>query len=77
VRWAAIANLEDGSPFGESSTCLVVLLASVTKAIKTGGSTLVLGSGEGHKTLVDLDAWDDTLLLKELNERSAIGSLLV
>lgn len=39
--------------------------------------TLVLGSKKGDNTLVDLDAGNDVPLLEELDERSAVSSLLV
>ncbi len=76
LRWAAVSDLEHSSPLSESGTCSVVLFASVCETIKSGSSILILGSRKDHKTLVDLDAGNDSLLLEELSEGGAISSLL-
>jgi hypothetical protein len=76
LRGATTSNLKHGAPLGESGSSFVVLFASITKTVKTSGSALIIGTGEDNDTLVDLDAWDDTLRLEEVNECGAVSSLL-
>jgi hypothetical protein len=39
LRGATTSNLEHGAPLGESGSSFVVLLASLTKTVKTSGET--------------------------------------
>lgn len=76
-RWAAIwGDLQDSSPLGESSSHLVVLLASLRKAIESHCDGLVVGSLNDGNTSIDLDSSENTLIGKDLGQRSSIGSLL-
>ena len=77
LRWSAISDLNNSSPLYESASLLVVLLASLTEAIKTSGGILVLGAWNDYKTLVDFNSWEDSLGDEELNEVDSIDSLLV
>ena len=77
LSWSAISDLNNSSPLYESASLLVVLLASLSKAIKTSGGILVLGAWNDYKTLVDLNSWEDSLGNEELNEVDSINSLLV
>ena len=61
VGWSAVTNLDNSSPLGESASFLVVLLASVSKSVESGGGVLVLGAWDDNESLVDLDAWQDAL----------------
>jgi len=76
LRWAAISNLEDGSPLGESRTSLIVLLASLSETVETSGGLFLVSAWQEDETLVDLDAWDDVLCLEEVNEGSAVSRVL-
>jgi hypothetical protein len=77
VRGATISDLKHGAPLGKSGTGFVVLLASVAETIETSSSTLILGSWQCDDALVDLDTWDDSLSLEEVNERGSVSCLLV
>ena len=76
LRWAAISNLEDGSPLGESCTSLIVLLASLSETVQTSGGLFLVGAWQEDETLVDLDAWDDVLCLEQVNKGSAVSRVL-
>lgn len=41
------------------------------------GGGLAIGAGDVNGALVDLDAWDDGILLEDLDEGLAVGGLLV
>ena len=55
LGWAAIADLEDSSPFCESASQCVILSASLTKSIKSLCSSLGVGSSDWDETRVDLN----------------------
>ena len=64
LGWAAISNLENGSPLGESCASLVILLASFSETVKASSCLLLFGSWQEHQALINLDAWDDILGLE-------------
>jgi len=72
LRWAVFSNLDDSSPFGESASHLIVLLASGTKSIKTLGDTLVIGSWDDGHTSIDLDSSKNTLVGQDFDKFSSI-----
>lgn len=77
VRWDVLADLQNASPFGELATVLLVLSAALVKVIQTLGGALALRAHKVDNSSVDLDTGQDSLLLEQLNEGSAIIGLLV
>jgi hypothetical protein len=60
-RWHTISNLKYSPPLSKSASLLVILLTSISEAIKSLGGVLAIGSSKYNKTLIDLDSWDDPL----------------
>ena len=54
LTWAALVDLEDSSPLGESAADVVEFLGSLGKVIETKGGGFVLSAGEDSSSLVDL-----------------------
>jgi len=77
LRWLVGANLEDSTPLGKAGTGLVVLGTALAKVIMALGGGLLVGASDLDGTLVDLDAREDTSLLKNINEGLAVLGLLV
>jgi len=70
-------DLEHGTPLGETSTLLVVLLGTLYKAIKASAPGLHgVGTRERLKASVDLNSGDHAHLLEALYEGGAISMVL-
>jgi len=63
LRWTIVGDLEDSSPLGKLSTSCLVLGASLTQSINTLSYGLSICTREGNNTLVNLDTWDDVVIL--------------
>lgn len=75
ITWASVSrDLEDSSPLGESATDVVEFLSSLGQVIKTEGSSFVVGAWDDSSSLIELNTWDNTLFLQEIDELLAILS---
>ena len=72
-----VRDLEHGAPLGEARALLVVLGAALAEVVDALRARLAVRAEERLHALVDLDARDDALLLHHVDERRAVGRLLV
>jgi len=77
VRGDVLADLDHAAPLGEVAAVLLVLSAACAEIVQTLGGALTLTAHQVDDTLVDLDSGNDSLLLQQLDEGSAIVVLLV
>lgn len=77
LRGLSWANFEDCTPLGEACTSLVVLLAPSSERVESLSGGFTICASQLNNTLVHFDAWDDIVLLKDLNKRLPIGGFLV
>ena len=68
---------DDGAPLAEASTLLVVVGATLGEAVETGAPRFAVGIVEWMESLVDLDTWDDALLVQAVDHWLASTGLLV
>jgi hypothetical protein len=61
-------NLNNSSPFGESTAQFVVFSTSITKSIKTGSGKFFVGATNFNGALVNLDTTDNASLIEEFTE---------
>lgn len=66
-----------GAPLGEAGAGLVVVSAALVKAVQTHAPLLAVAVGEGNEALVDLDAWDNLLVLEHGDHGLAGAGVLV
>jgi len=77
VRRLTVSDLKDSSPLSESASEVVEFLSSLGKIVKAEGGGFVLSSWDDGGTSVELNTWDDILLLEEINELLAVLSGLL
>ena len=76
-RWAAISDLEHGSPLGEAAALGVELGSAAIETVETLGSGLAIGAADGNDSLIELDTGLDATRAEELDEVLSTGSGLV
>ncbi|GIX65846.1 amino acid adenylation domain-containing protein [Babesia caballi] len=78
VGWLVLGHVDrkHRTPLGEARARIVVLLAPFGQAVQASGADLLVGVGDGHEALVDLDAGKDALGVQQLNHALAARRLL-
>lgn len=68
LGWESISNLEDSSPFSESTSHGIILSASLTKSIESGGGSLIIGSSNWDESAINLNSAVNVSSSEDLSE---------